>query len=128
MVLAGTLGATTITCDHVTADATGEKDKISRLLAWMDANIAKEAVDSFTAADVLRERRAECQGHEHVRPRADAAGRERPRADRSRQMTSTVKLSREECERLLLMLPNRVGRTSRSSSGKPAASIIQARA
>jgi transglutaminase-like putative cysteine protease len=32
----------------------------------MDANIAKEAIDSFTAVDVLRERRAECQGHAYL--------------------------------------------------------------
>jgi transglutaminase/protease-like cytokinesis protein 3 len=32
----------------------------------MDANIAKEAVDAFTAADVLRARRAECQGHAYL--------------------------------------------------------------
>ena len=46
-----------------------EKDRdetISLLLRWIDANIAKEAVDSFTAIDVLRERRAECQGHAYL--------------------------------------------------------------
>ena len=41
-------------------------EKIDRILSWMDANIAKEAIDSFTAADVLRERRAECQGHAYL--------------------------------------------------------------
>ena len=50
----------------LTAGVSGEEHKISRLIAWMDANIAKEAVDSFTAADVLRERRAECQGHAYL--------------------------------------------------------------
>jgi hypothetical protein len=50
----------------ITGDANGEHEKISRLLAWMDQNIAKEAVDSFTAVDVLRERRAECQGHAYL--------------------------------------------------------------
>jgi hypothetical protein len=39
---------------------------ITRLLAWIDANIAKEAIDAFSAADVLRERRAECQGHAYL--------------------------------------------------------------
>jgi hypothetical protein len=39
---------------------------IARLLAWIEANIAKEAVDAFSAADVLRERRAECQGHAYL--------------------------------------------------------------
>ena len=42
------------------------EEKIGRLIGWMDANIAKEAVDSFTALDVLRERRAECQGHAYL--------------------------------------------------------------
>ena len=32
----------------------------------MDANIAKEAADSFTATDVLHARRAECQGHAYL--------------------------------------------------------------
>lgn len=47
----------------------GEKDPekiILLLLRWMDANIAKEAIDSFTAVDVLREGRAECQGHAYL--------------------------------------------------------------
>ena len=43
-----------------------EAEKIDRILAWMDENIAKEAIDSFTAIDVLRERRAECQGHAYL--------------------------------------------------------------
>jgi len=47
-------------------DATDDEERIARLLAWMDANIAKEAVDAFTAADVLRSRRAECQGHAYL--------------------------------------------------------------
>jgi transglutaminase-like putative cysteine protease len=32
----------------------------------MDANIAKEAVDAFSAVDVLRNRKAECQGHAYL--------------------------------------------------------------
>jgi hypothetical protein len=47
----------------------GEKDRektISLLLAWIDGNIAKEAIDAFSAVDVLRERRAECQGHSYL--------------------------------------------------------------
>jgi transglutaminase-like putative cysteine protease len=50
----------------VTAGADGAAAKVERLLAWMDANIAKAAVDAFSAADVLRERRAECQGHAYL--------------------------------------------------------------
>ncbi|MDH5577849.1 MAG: transglutaminase family protein [Betaproteobacteria bacterium] len=50
----------------VAGDAAGAPAKIERLLAWIDANIAKEAVDAFSATDVLRERRAECQGHAYL--------------------------------------------------------------
>jgi len=50
----------------VAGDASGAQAKIERLLAWIDANIAKQAVDSFSADDVLRERRAECQGHAYL--------------------------------------------------------------
>ncbi|HEX5093774.1 MAG TPA: transglutaminase-like domain-containing protein [Burkholderiales bacterium] len=49
--------------DVRTADPDGS---IGRLLTWIDANIAKEAVDAFSAADVLRERRGECQGHAYL--------------------------------------------------------------
>jgi hypothetical protein len=50
----------------IAGDAESDDERIARLLAWIDANIAKEAVDSFTAADVLRARRAECQGHAYL--------------------------------------------------------------
>ncbi|MGQ0654254.1 MAG: transglutaminase-like domain-containing protein [Betaproteobacteria bacterium] len=50
----------------IAAHAASADEKIRLLVAWMDANIAKEAVDSFTAADVLRTRRAECQGHAYL--------------------------------------------------------------
>jgi Transglutaminase-like superfamily len=50
----------------VAGDASGAQAKIERLLGWIEANIAKEAVDAFSADDVLRERRAECQGHAYL--------------------------------------------------------------
>lgn len=50
----------------IVAGATDAPARIARLLEWIDANIAKEAVDAFSAADVLRERRAECQGHAYL--------------------------------------------------------------
>jgi len=52
--------------NEINKGSTSEEQTIARLLAWMDANIAKEAVDAFTAADVLRARRAECQGHAYL--------------------------------------------------------------
>ena len=47
----------------IAGSAASGEERLKRILAWIDANIAKEAVDAFTAVDVLRERRAECQGH-----------------------------------------------------------------
>jgi hypothetical protein len=40
-----------------------DASKADALVAWMQANVRKEAADAFSALDVLRERRAECQGH-----------------------------------------------------------------
>jgi len=50
----------------IAGDAANDDERIARLIAWMDANIAKEAVDAFNAVDVLRTRRAECQGHAYL--------------------------------------------------------------
>jgi hypothetical protein len=50
----------------IAGDAPSAEARIARLIAWIDDNIAKEAVDAFSAADVLRERRAECQGHAYL--------------------------------------------------------------
>ena len=47
----------------IAGDAAKPDERLRRILSWIDANIAKEAIDAFTAVDVLRERRAECQGH-----------------------------------------------------------------
>jgi len=47
----------------IAGDAAGAGERLERILAWIEANIAREAIDAFTAVDVLRERRAECQGH-----------------------------------------------------------------
>jgi transglutaminase-like putative cysteine protease len=51
---------------EATQGAADAESRIARLLAWIEANIAKAAVDAFSAADVLRERRAECQGHAYL--------------------------------------------------------------
>lgn len=47
----------------IAGDAKNVDERLQRILAWIDTNIAKEAIDAFTAVDVLRERRGECQGH-----------------------------------------------------------------
>lgn len=41
-------------------------EKIEAVLGWLDRNIAKEAIDTFSALDVLDARRAECQGHAYL--------------------------------------------------------------
>jgi hypothetical protein len=38
-------------------------DKVAAILVWINANIAPEAVDAFSARDVLDAKRGECQGH-----------------------------------------------------------------
>lgn len=50
----------------ITAGAAGDEERVRRLVAWMDANIAKEVIDAFNALDVLEKRSAECQGHAYL--------------------------------------------------------------
>jgi hypothetical protein len=42
------------------------EEAVRRILTWIGANIGKQAVDAFNAVDVLRARRAECQGHAYL--------------------------------------------------------------
>jgi hypothetical protein len=51
---------------RITKESSSQDHAVSLLLAWIEANIAKEAIDAFSAVDVLRERRAECQGHAYL--------------------------------------------------------------
>ena len=46
----------------IAADARSDAERIARLLAWMEAHIAREAADAFSATDVLRARKGDCQG------------------------------------------------------------------
>ena len=43
-----------------------DDERIAHVLGWIDRNIAKQAIDVFTAVDVLRGGRAECQGHAYL--------------------------------------------------------------
>jgi len=52
--------------EQITKNSGSPGHSVALLIRWMDANIAKEAIDAFTAVDVLRERRAECQGHSYL--------------------------------------------------------------
>ena len=50
----------------IVGERTSADDKIDAVLRWIDRNIAKEAIDTFSALDVLDARRAECQGHAYL--------------------------------------------------------------
>lgn len=53
--------ARTIASGHPAVSA-----RIDAILAWLDQNIRKEPLDTFSALDVLDARRAECQGHAYL--------------------------------------------------------------
>ena len=50
----------------IAGQRTSADEKIAAVLRWIDQNIAKEAIDTFSAIDVLDARRAECQGHAYL--------------------------------------------------------------
>jgi len=47
----------------ISAAAPTVDDRIKAITLWIKDHIEQEAVDVFTALDVLKQRRAECQGH-----------------------------------------------------------------
>lgn len=51
---------------EISAGATTSARRVQGLLDWLQANIRQEAVDVFSALDVLETRRAECQGHSYL--------------------------------------------------------------
>ncbi len=51
---------------EITAGRTGAGERAASLVSWLDANVRKVAVDSFSALDVLDTREAECQGHSYL--------------------------------------------------------------
>lgn len=51
---------------EITADAVSRTARIEALIDWLQHNIEREAVDVFSALDVLKTRRAECQGHSYL--------------------------------------------------------------
>ena len=50
----------------ITAGSDTVRDKIGAVLAWLEKNIRKEPVDTFSALDVLDAKRGECQGHSYL--------------------------------------------------------------
>lgn len=51
------------TAQGISAAAENNRQRIQMLVDWMQTHIKREVVDVFTALDVLKSRRAECQGH-----------------------------------------------------------------
>jgi hypothetical protein len=50
----------------IAGGAASDEARVARILAWLDANIEKAPIDAFSALDVLRQRKAECQGHAYL--------------------------------------------------------------
>ena len=48
---------------QIAGDILDSRQRVQALLDWMQVHIEREATDVFTALDVLKTRRAECQGH-----------------------------------------------------------------
>jgi hypothetical protein len=46
--------------------STATDERIARILRWLDHNVEKAPLDVFSALDVLRQRKAECQGHAYL--------------------------------------------------------------
>ncbi len=55
-----------VTAGEIAGGAAAPRERIARLLKWMDANIEKAPIDVFSALDVLEKRKAECQGHAYL--------------------------------------------------------------
>lgn len=50
----------------IAGDAGTDEERIARILAWLNANIEKTPIDAFSALDVLKRRKAECQGYAYL--------------------------------------------------------------
>jgi hypothetical protein len=54
-----------LSAEIVGGSSTAE-ERIARILRWLEHNIEKAPVDTFSALDVLQQRKAECQGHAYL--------------------------------------------------------------
>ncbi len=50
----------------IAGEASTPKEQVGRLVGWIQTNIERVPVDSFSALDVLQTKRAECQGHAYL--------------------------------------------------------------
>ncbi len=51
---------------EIAANAPSPRARVEAIIEWVQQNIRREAVDVFTALDVLHTRKAECQGHSYL--------------------------------------------------------------
>ena len=51
------------TAHEIAAGVPDDQQRLRTLIDWMQTHVKREAIDVFTALDVLKSRRAECQGH-----------------------------------------------------------------
>ena len=49
--------------EEIAGPSTSPNDQVVQIIGWMNVNIEKEVIDSFNSLDVLKQRKAECQGH-----------------------------------------------------------------
>ena len=50
----------------IAGDAASDGERVARILRWLGQNIEKSPIDAFSALDVLKRRKAECQGHAYL--------------------------------------------------------------
>jgi hypothetical protein len=50
----------------IVKDRATDLERINAILEWISTNIEQEPVDVFTALDVLKKKKAECQGHAYL--------------------------------------------------------------
>lgn len=51
---------------EIAAGAPSARARVEAIIEWLQRNIRREALDVFTALDVLNTRKAECQGHSYL--------------------------------------------------------------
>jgi Transglutaminase-like superfamily len=52
--------------DTIVAGSASAEERIARILRWLELNVEKSPIDVFSALDVMRTRKAECQGHAYL--------------------------------------------------------------
>jgi hypothetical protein len=52
--------------DTIAGGSASSEDRIASILRWLEQNVEKAPIDVFSALDVLKQRKAECQGHAYL--------------------------------------------------------------